>query len=404
MAQASAFNQGGTGAMAIINRIGNFHDEMTAWRRDLHAHPELGFEEVRTAAFVVDKLRSFGLDEVHTGLAKTGVVGVLRAGSGRSSIGLRADLDALPIHEAAKLPYASTAPGKMHACGHDGHTTMLLGAAKYLAETRNFDGTVYLIFQPAEEMQGGGRAMVEEGLFERCPALRVFGMHNIPRMPVGTFGMRPGPIMAAADRVEIRLTGQGGHGAMPHLCRDPMVAGAQIVLALQTVVARNLDPVAQGVVSITQFHGGDADNVIPQEVRLRGTIRSFAPEVRDLLERRVGEIARAVAEAHQVSAAVAYTRGYPATINAAAETELAAAAAADVVGEDRVDRAVAPMMGAEDFAYMLERKPGAYIFMGAGGGDAAPMLHSPDYDFNDEALPYGASYWARLVEQLLPAR
>jgi hippurate hydrolase len=280
---------------------------------------------------------------------------------------------------------------------------MLLGAAKYLAETRNFDGTVYLIFQPAEEMQGGGRVMVEEGLFESYPTARVFGLHNWPRMPLGTFGMRAGPIMAATDRLEIRLTGQGGHGAMPHLCRDPVVAGAQIVMALQTVVSRNVDPVAQGVISITQFHGGDADNVIPQEVMLRGTIRSFAPAVRELLERRVRVIAQAVAEAHEVSAAVSYTPGYPATVNTEAETQLAAAAAADVVGEDRVDRAVAPVMGAEDFAYMLERKPGAYIFMGAGGGDAAPMLHSPAYDFNDEALPYGASYWARLVEQVLPA-
>jgi hippurate hydrolase len=245
--------------------------------------------------------------------------------------------------------------------------------------------------------------MVEEGLFERYPTSRVFGLHNWPRMPLGTFGMRAGPIMAATDRLEIRLTGQGGHGAMPHLCRDPVVAGAQIVMALQTVVSRNVDPVAQGVISITQFHGGDADNVIPQEVMLRGTIRSFAPGVRELLERRVRVIARAVAEAHEVSAAVSYTPGYPATVNTEAEKQLAAAAAADVVGEDRVDRAVAPVMGAEDFAYMLERKPGAYIFMGGGGGDAAPMLHSPAYDFNDEALPYGASYWARLVEQVLPA-
>ncbi|HLT02900.1 MAG TPA: M20 aminoacylase family protein [Geminicoccaceae bacterium] len=390
--------------MAIINRIGDFHDDMTAWRRDLHAHPELGFEEVRTSAFVAEKLRSFGLDEVHTGLARTGVVGVLRAGSGRDAIGLRADMDALPIEEATGRPYASTVPGKMHACGHDGHTTMLLGAARYLAETRNFDGTVYFIFQPAEEMQGGGRVMVEEGLFERFAAARVFGMHNWPRMPLGTFAMRAGPIMAAADRVEIRLIGQGGHGAMPHLCRDPVVAGAQIVTALQTVVARNVDPVAQGVVSITQFHGGDADNVIPQEVTLRGTIRSFAPEVRDLLERRVGEIARVVAQAHEVRADVTYTRGYPATINSEAETAQAAAAAADVVGEDRVDRAAPPVMGAEDFAYMLEQRPGAYVFMGVGGDESAPTLHSPDYDFNDEALPYGASYWARLVEQLLPAR
>jgi amidohydrolase len=390
--------------MAIINRIGDFQEEMQAWRRDLHAHPELGFEERRTSAFVAAKLHEFGLDEVHTEIARTGVVGVLKAGGGQGSIGVRADMDALPIEETTGRPYASSVPGKMHACGHDGHTAMLLGAAKYLAETRNFDGTVYFIFQPAEELEGGGRVMIEEGLFERFPAPRVFGLHNWPRAPLGTFGMRPGPIMAAADRVEIRVSGQGGHGAMPHLCRDPVVAGAQIVMALQTIVARNVDPVAEGVLSITQFHGGDADNVIPQEVTLRGTCRSFAPEVRELLERRIGEIARGVAEAHQVSARVTYSRGYPATVNSAAETELAAAAAAEVVGMDRVDRAVAPVMGAEDFAFMLEQKPGAYIFMGGGGDDSAPMLHSPDYDFNDEALPYGASYWARLVERLLPAR
>jgi amidohydrolase len=390
--------------MAIINRIGDLQDEMTAWRRDLHAHPELAFQERRTSAFVADKLRGFGFDEVHAGMAKTGVVGVLKAGGGAGAIALRADMDALPIHEATARPYASTVPGRMHACGHDGHTTMLLGAARYLAETRNFDGTVYFIFQPAEEMDGGGRVMVEEGLFERFPTPRVFGLHNWPMAPFGTFGVRPGPIMAAADRVQIRLSGQGGHGAMPHRCRDPIAAGAQIVTALQTVVARNVDPVAQAVVSITQFHGGEADNVIPQEATLRGTIRSFAPGVRDLLERRIGEIARGVAEAHQVSAAVTYTRGYPPTVNSDAEAELAAAAAAEVVGEDRVDRAVAPAMGAEDFAYMLERKPGAYIFMGVGQDDATPMLHSPNYDFNDEALPYGASYWARLVEQQLPAR
>jgi amidohydrolase len=390
--------------MAIINRIGDLQDEMTAWRRDLHAHPELGFEEVRTSAFVADKLKSFGLDEVHTGIARTGVVGVLKAGRGQGSIGLRADMDALPIQEATGHSYASTAPGKMHACGHDGHTAMLLGAARYLAETRNFDGTVYFIFQPAEELEGGGRVMIEEGLFERFQTPRVFGLHNWPRAPLGTFGMRPGPIMAAADRVEIRVIGQGGHGAMPHLCRDPLVAAAQIVMALQTIVARNVDPVAQGVVSITQFHGGDADNVTPEVVILRGTCRSFTTEIRDLLERRVDEVARGVAAAHQVAVNVTYMRGYPATVNAEAEVALAADAAADVAGEGRVDRAVAPVMGAEDFAYMLERKPGAYIFMGGGGDDAAPMLHSPHYDFNDEALPYGASYWARLVERLLPAR
>jgi amidohydrolase len=390
--------------MAIINRIGDFHEEMTAWRRDLHAHPELGFEERRTAAFVAGKLDSFGFDEVHTGIAKTGVVGVLRAGNGARAIGLRADMDALPIHETTGRHYASTVSGKMHACGHDGHTTMLLGAARYLAETRNFDGIVYFIFQPAEELEGGARVMVEEGLFERFAVPRVFGLHNWPRAPLGSFGMRPGPIMAAADRVEIRVIGQGGHGAMPHLCRDPLVAAAQIVVALQVIVGRNVDPVAQGVVSITQFHGGDADNVIPQTVTLRGTCRSFTAEVRDLLERRMDEIARGVAAAHQVAAEVVYTRGYPATVNTETEVALAAEAALDIVGEDRVDRSVAPVMGAEDFAFMLEQKPGAYIFMGGGGDDDAPMLHSPDYDFNDEALPYGASYWARLVERLLPAR
>jgi hippurate hydrolase len=390
--------------MAIVNRISDFHDDMTAWRRDLHAHPELGFEETRTAAFVADKLTSFGLDEVHTGIARTGVVGVLRAGGGQGSIGLRADMDALPIQEATGRPYASTVAGKMHACGHDGHTAMLLGAARYLAETRNFDGTVYFIFQPAEELEGGARVMVEEGLFERFAAPRVFGLHNWPRAPLGSFGVRPGPIMAAADRVEVKVKGVGGHGAMPHLCRDPLVAAAQIVMALQTIASRNVDPVAQGVVSITQCHGGDADNVIPEEVTLRGTCRSFAVEIRDLLERRIDEVARGIATAHQVAVEVTYMRGYPATVNSEAEAALAADAAAEVVGEGRVDRAVAPVMGAEDFAYMLERRPGAYVFMGGGGDDSAPMLHSPRYDFNDEALPCGASYWARLVERLLPAR
>ena len=390
--------------MAIINRIGDFQDEMTAWRRDLHANPEIGFEETRTAAVVADRLRSFGLDEVHTGLARTGVVGVLRAGSRARAIGLRADMDALPIEEATGLPYASTHPGRMHACGHDGHTTMLLGAAKYLAETRNFDGTVYFIFQPAEEMMAGGRVMVEDGLFERFPAQQVFGMHNWPRLPVGQFAMRPGPMMAAADRIEIRLTGRGGHGAMPHHACDPVVAGAQIVSALQTIVARNADPIDRAVVSITQFHAGDADNVIPQTALLGGTARSFTPEMRDLIERRIGQIAQGVGQALEVEVAPLYERGYPATVNSEAETELAAAAAAAVVGEDRVDRATAPVMGAEDFAFMLERCPGSYVFIGNGGGDEAPMVHHPKYNFNDEALPYGASYWSKLVEQVLPAR
>ena len=390
--------------MAIINRIGDFQGEMTAWRRDLHAHPEIGFEETRTAAVVADKLRAFGLDEVHTGLAKTGVVGVLKAGSGGRAIGLRADMDALPIAEATGLPYASRTAGRMHACGHDGHTAMLLGAAKYLAETRNFDGTVFFIFQPAEEMMAGGKVMIEDGLFERFPAEQVFGMHNWPRMPVGQFAMRPGPVMAAADRIAIELTGRGGHGAMPHFACDPVVAGAQIVSALQTIVARNADPIDRAVVSITQFHAGHTDNVIPQTATLGGTARSFSPEMRALIERRLGAIARGVGEALGVEVAVTYERGYPPTVNSEAETELAARAAAAVAGEANVDRAPAPVMGAEDFAFMLERRPGSYVFIGNGGGEDAPMVHHPAYDFNDEVLPFGASYWSQLVEQILPAR
>ena len=390
--------------MAIINRIGEFHDEMTAWRRDLHAHPEIAFEERRTAGVVAARLESFGLDEVHTGIARTGVVGVLRAGSGGRAIGLRADMDALPIHEASGRPYASTVPGKMHACGHDGHTTMLLGAARYRAETRNFDGTVYFIFQPAEENEGGGRVMVEEGLFERFPVEQVFGMHNWPRMPLGTFAMRPGPVMAAADRFAITLTGSGGHGAMPHACRDPLVAGAQIVSALQTIVSRQVDPVESAVVSVCQFHAGAIDNVIPQTATLSGTARSFLPEVRDLLERRIVEIGHGVAAALGIKAEAVFERGYPPTVNTEAPTELAAGAAVDVVGAERVNREPPQVMGAEDFAFMLEKRPGAYVFIGNGGGPDAPMVHNPAYDFNDEALPLGASYWSRLVERLLPAR
>jgi len=387
--------------MAIINRIGEFHRDMTAWRRDFHTHPELGFEEHRTSAIVAEKLKTFGFEEVHTGIAKTGVVGVLRAGSGSRAIGLRADMDALPISEASGVEHASQTAGKMHACGHDGHTTMLLGAARYLAETRNFDGTVYVIFQPAEEMLGGGRLMLEEGLLERFPMSQVYGLHNWPKLPVGSFAVRSGPMMAAADRFTLTLRGQGGHGAMPDIARDPVVAAAQIVMALQTIVSRNVDPVQQAVVSVTQVHGGDAYNVIPQTAMIAGTCRSFAPAVRDLLERRITAIGHAIGEALQVEVDVAYERGYPPTVNSEAESALAADAAAEVVGEARVDRATPPVMGAEDFAYMLEQRPGSYIFMG-GGRPEAP-LHSPQYDFNDEALTVGASYWARLVERLLPA-
>jgi amidohydrolase len=387
--------------MAIINRIGEFHQDMAAWRRDFHAHPELGFEEHRTSSIVADKLKAFGVDEIHTGIAKTGVVGVVRAGSGSNAIGLRADMDALPIDEASGAPHASRTAGKMHACGHDGHTTMLLGAARYLAETRNFDGTVYLIFQPAEEMLGGGRVMLEEGLLERFPMSQLYGLHNWPKLPVGSFAVRPGPMMAAADRFTLTLHGQGGHGAMPELARDPVVAAAQIVLAMQTIVSRNVDPVKQAVVSVTQVHGGHAFNVIPQTAMIAGTCRSFAPEVRDLIERRITSIGHGLGEALQVEVEVAYERGYPPTVNSEAETALAAQAAAEVVGDERVDRATPPVMGAEDFSYLLEQRPGSYIFMGNGRAEAP--LHSPQYDFNDEALTVGASYWARLVERLLPA-
>ncbi len=389
--------------MAIINRIAEFHDDMTAWRRDIHQHPELGFEETRTAGIVAEKLRAFGVDEVHTRVAKTGVIGVLRCGDGPEAIGLRADMDALPIQETTDLPHASTTPGKMHACGHDGHTTMLLGAARYLAETRKFKGTVYFIFQPAEEGEGGGRLMVEEGLFEQFPMRQVYGMHNWPGRPIGHFAMRPGAIMAATDQFVIKLEGKGGHAAAPHFCRDPLVAAAHIVTSLQTIIARNADPVDQGVVTVTQIHGGDAFNVIPETAELVGTARSFTPAMRDLLEQRLTDITRHVATAHGIEAQVKYRRGYPATINSDAETVLAGDAAAEIAGEERVERDAPPVMGGEDFAYMLEQRPGSYIFIGNGGDQNSPMLHNPGYDFNDEALPHGASYWARLVERLLPA-
>jgi hippurate hydrolase len=395
-------NQKERSTMAIINRIAEFHDEMTAWRRDFHAHPELGFQETRTSAIVAEKLRSFGLDEVHVGIAKTGVVGVLRGNGGDGAIGLRADMDALPIEEATGLPHASTHPGKMHACGHDGHTAMLLGAARYLAETRNFSGAVYFIFQPAEEGEAGARAMIEDGLFERFPMSQVYGMHNWPGRPIGSFAMRVGPIMAATDTFTITVNGKGGHAAAPHLCRDPLIAGAQIALAAQTIISRNADPIEQGVVSVTQLHGGDALNVIPESAMLAGTARSFTPAIRGLLEERLRRIAPLIAEAHQTEAVVEFRRGYPATVNSEAETALAAEAAAEIAGEDKVDRETPPVMGGEDFAFMLEKRPGSYIFIGNGGDGNTPMLHNAGYDFNDESLPHGASYWARLVERLMP--
>ena len=390
--------------MPVNNRIADFHAEMTAWRRDFHEHPELAFEEVRTSRIVAEKLREFGCDEVVTGIAKTGVVGVIRgnnAASGRA-IGLRADMDALPILEDTGLPYASKTPGKMHACGHDGHTTMLLGAAKYLAETRNFDGTVYVIFQPAEENFGGGEVMVKEGLFERFPMERVFGLHNWPGLPAGTFAWREGPVMAAVANLEVTITGKGAHGAMPHNGTDPIVVAAAIVQALQSIVARNVEPVEGGVITVGHITGGHTYNVIPETVQMLGTARWFAPEVGELLEKRFLETVTGIAAAFGAKAEAKFIRLYPATINETVSTGLAADAARAVQGESRVIHMAKPTMGGEDFSFMLNAKDGAYLMLGGGRGTGDANVHHPQYDFNDEILPVGASWWAALAERLLP--
>ena len=389
--------------MPIINRIADFHDDMTAWRRDIHAHPELGLEEHRTSALVADKLRAFGVDEVVTGIAQTGVVGVIHGRAKGDAIGLRADMDALPIFEETGLPYASKTPGKMHACGHDGHTTMLLGAARYLAETRNFAGTVYVIFQPAEENFGGGQIMVQEGLFERFPMRMVFGMHNWPLLPAGVFAWRHGPIMAACSSFDIVVTGRGAHAAQPHTGIDPILVAAHIVTGLQSIVARSLEPAETGVVTIGAFAGGSAHNVIPESVRMKGTTRWFAPAVGDLLEAGVRRVATNTAAAFGAVAEVDYRRTYIATVNDPDATDLAVAAARGVAGEARVVPMAKPTMGAEDFSFMLAAKQGSYIMLGGGRGEGDAMVHHPKYDFNDAILPVGASYWATLAEQLLPA-
>ena len=388
--------------MPVLNRIAAFHSEMTDWRQDFHRHPELAFEEHRTSGIVAGKLREFGVDEVVTGIAGTGVVGVIRGSAPGGSIGLRADMDALPILEETGAEYASTVPGKMHACGHDGHTTMLLGAAKYLAETRNFAGTVHVIFQPAEESGGGAEVMVKEGLFERFPMDRVFGVHNWPGLPAGTFAWRAGPVMAAVADIDITITGVGAHGAMPHQGNDPVVIAAQLVTALQSIVARNLEPVEAGVVTIGRIEGGHAFNVIPESVHLRGTARWFKPEVGDVLEAKVTALASGIAAAFGASASVKFTRMYPATVNDTEATALAVRAATAVVGEDRAPEMPKPTMGGEDFAFMLNERPGAYLMLGAGRTENDPGLHHPRYNFNDEILPVGASFFATLAEQLLP--
>jgi hippurate hydrolase len=388
--------------MPIVNRIADLHGEITAWRHDIHAHPELLYDVHRTAASVAEKLKSFGCDEVVTGIGRTGVVGVIRGSKpddGGRVIGLRADMDALPIEEATDLPYRSTVPGKMHACGHDGHTAMLLGAARYLTETRNFAGTAVVIFQPAEEGGAGGKAMVQDGLMDRFRIEEVYGMHNYPGLPVGRFGLRPGPLMAAADRLTIEIEGRGGHAARPHISVDTVLVGAQIINQIQSIVSRNVDPLQAAVISICVFQAGSADNVIPQTALLRGTARSLTPEVRDLLERRLHEVVTGTAQLYGATAKLTYKRDYPVTRNHERQAAFAAAVAAQVVGQERVDDRFAPVMGAEDFSFMLEARPGAFIFV--GNGDSAG-LHHPAYDFNDETIPIGTSYWVKLVETALP--
>ena len=388
--------------MPIVNRIADLQGDITAWRHDLHAHPELLYDVQRTAQTVADKLKAFGCDEVATGIGRTGVVGVIHGRKGQSGkvIGLRADMDALPIEEANDLPYKSTVPGKMHACGHDGHTAMLLGAARYLAETRNFDGTAVVIFQPAEEGGAGGKAMVNDGLMERFNIGEVYGMHNYPGLPVGEFALRRGPIMAAADHFTIDIEGVGGHAARPHLTVDPVLIGAQIINQLQSIVSRNVDPLESAVVSICVFQAGNADNVIPQKVKLGGTGRSLSAKVRELLEKRIAEVAEGTARAHGGKARVNYRFGYPVLVNHATQTDFAATVASEVAGKERVNTDMVPVMGAEDFSFMLNARPGAFIFV--GNGDSAG-LHHPSYNFNDEAIAFGTSYWVRLVETSLAA-
>ncbi|MGN7294865.1 M20 aminoacylase family protein [Rhizobium sp. SAFR-030] len=385
--------------MPILNRAAEMQQEATEWRRHIHENPGLLYDVEDTAAFVEEKLKSFGVDEIVTGLGRTGVVGIIRGrGTGGRVIGLRADMDALPLQEITGKSYASKAPGKMHACGHDGHTAMLLGAARYLAETRNFNGSVAVIFQPAEEGGRGALAMVEEGLMDRFGIDEVYGMHNMPGMPLGTFAIRKGGIMAAPDKFAIRITGRGGHAAEPHRAADPIVIGAQIVSGLQLIAARNANPLRSVVVSVTQFHAGTTHNIIPEEAFLTGTVRSLDEEVRDLAERRIRQIAEGIAAANDAVALVEYERACPVTVNHADETGHAARAAIDIVGERNVDTDVDASMAGEDFAFMLQARPGAYIMI--GNGDTA-ALHNPSYDFNDEALAYGISYWVKLAEQRL---
>ncbi len=391
-------------ARSALDEIRSTSDALVRIRHDLHAHPETAFEEVRTAAVVASYLRALGL-EVHEGIAATGVVAVVTGRPGPRSIGLRADMDALPIEEAGDRPYRSTVPGKMHGCGHDGHTAMLLGAARYLAAHRqDFAGTVVLIFQPAEEGDGGGRRMVEEGLFERFPVDAVYGMHNIPGMEAGTFGVMPGPMMASFDLFDITVRGKGGHAAFPHTTVDPLLAGVRLVEALQGIVSRRVNPLDAAVVSVTTFHAGDTHNVIAETARLSGTVRVFKAEVRDAIEAEMRRMCDGLAHAHGVQIALDYQRRYPPTVNSAPEAAIARDAAQRLVGPERVTVDAQALMAAEDFAFMLEARPGAYVWIGNGtGAQGGCMVHNPAYDFNDAILPIGSAYWVSLVHTALGA-
>jgi hippurate hydrolase len=386
--------------MEIIEAIRAGQARHVSLRRELHAHPELAFEEHRTSDLVARRLEELGI-EVHRGLARTGVLGRLSSGSSGRGIGLRADMDALPLQEHNDFPHHSRVPGRMHACGHDGHTAMLLAAAEHLAATRQFDGTVYFIFQPAEEGEGGGHMMVEEGLFERFSMEAVFGMHNWPGLPVGQFGVITGPVMACADHFDITVSGHGAHAAMPHQGVDPILVASALVQALQSVTSRMLDPLDAAVLSVTRIHAGDAYNIIPAQAMLHGTVRAFQTHVQDSVEAAMRRMCNGIAVSYGAQVSLDYVRGYPPTVNSAAEAQLCRQVAAQVVGSQNVLADLKPTMGAEDFAYMLQARPGCYVWIGNGSGEGGCMLHNPRYDFNDEILPIGATYWVRLAEHVL---
>lgn len=387
--------------MPILNRVNEMQEEVAGWRRKLHETPELLYDLTETSRFVAERLAEFGVDKIDTGIGRTGVVAIIKGRLGDGpTIGMRADMDALPINETSGKPWASKNPGKAHSCGHDGHTAMLLGAAKYLAETRNFSGSVALIFQPAEEGGAGAKAMIDDGLMKNYGITEVYGMHNSPGMRVGEFASRSGSVMAASDTFEIIVTGRGGHASAPHTTIDPVLASAHVIVALQSIVSRETDPLKSLVITVTTTHGGDAYNVIPNEVKLTGTVRTLLPETRDFAEKRLTEVASAAASLCGATAKVNYVRGYPVTFNHEQQTEFAVGVARKVAGETAVNDNMAPVMGAEDFSYMLEEKPGAFLFLGNGD---TPVLHHSSYDFNDEAIPFGISYWVTLAETKLAA-